>query len=253
MRLDFGPLNRAFKAWFLFCDEIWVGNFFHVEIEFIRLNLYIESYKLNLCDVSIHMEITIRVGATWKPSLRDSVSNRNFFKNWNSFNVFTRTVLHSLSLSLPLTPPLSTLCHSVSLSRLSSTLCCVPSHASPSTLCHSPSQRLRHSASPQCLTTLTPPSLWWLSHPSVSSVRYDFVIVWFVHLGLWFLFQSYGFRVLLCLILLYLYFTKKNMWPWCYHTIIIVIWKVDCTATRVHPPFWWIITKKKNVGEDCLK
>ena len=141
MRLDFGPLNRSFKARFLFCDEIWVGNFFHVEIEFIRLDLYIESYKLNLCDVSIHVEITIRVGATWKPSLRDSVSNRNFFKNWNSTFGAQSTLCHLVSLSrLPC--PISVT--QSSLSRLPSTL---SSHASPSTLCHASVTALRHSAS----------------------------------------------------------------------------------------------------------
>ena len=156
----------------------------------------------------------------------------------------------------------STLCHLVSLSHLPCPLSVTQStsHASrplsvafPLTPPLPLSVTLRHSASPPRLATLTPLSLWRLSHSPSPPVRYDFVIVWFVHLGLWFLFQSYGFRVLLYLILLYLYFTKKNMWPWCYHTIIIVIWKVDCTTTRVHPPFWWIITKKKNVGEDCLK
>ena len=162
-----------------------------MEIEFIRLDIH-------------------------PPGNRVSVSNRNFFKNWNStFGLAQSTLCHLVSLSRLPCPDSVT---QSSLSRLPSTL---SSHASPSTLCHAsvtapPSQRLRHSASPQRLATLTPLSLWQLSDSPSPPVKYDFVIVWFVRLGLWFLFQIYGFRVLLML-------------------------------------FWWIITKKKNVGEDCLK
>ena len=95
------------------------------------------------------------VGATWKPSLKDSVSNRVFSKNKGNVNAsHSRTVLrHSLSLTLPLTPPFSTLCHS-------------PSHAS-----------VTPSHAESCLTTLTPLmlipfSLWWLSHsPSPLSIN----------------------------------------------------------------------------------
>ena len=144
------------------------------------------------------------VGATWKLSLRDSVSNRVFSKNKGNVNAsHSRIVLrHSLSLTLPLTPPFSTLCHS-------------PSHASVTA---PPSHRLRHSLSrwvaprhphtshAHSSLTLTALSLTLSTvsqsggvkhrlHPSVNFVRYDFVIVWFFHVGLWFLFQSYGFCV----------------------------------------------------------
>ena len=144
---------------------------------------------------------------------------------------------HSPPLSVTQSPSHASPIHSLSLSVTAPPSQCL-------TLSHTSVTAPRHSTSPPSILSHSDGSHTHHLHPSVSSVRYDFVIVWFVHLGLWFLFQSYGFRVLLCLILLYLYFTKKNVWPWWYHTIIIVIWKVDCTATRVHPPFWWIITKK---------
>ena len=167
------------------------------------------------------------VGATWKLSLRDSVSNRVFSKNKGNVNAsHSRIVLrHSLSLTLPLTPPFSTLCHSPShasvtpppslpltLSRASP-----PSHLSCSLLSHSDGS-LTHPLHCQ--------SIWWCqaSSPPVS----QFCQVWFCYCVIF----SCGFVVfvpklwvlcVLCLIWLYFYFTKKNVWPWCYHTIIIII------------------------------
>ena len=182
------------------------------------------------------------VGATWKPSLRDSVSNRIFSKIKSNVNA---SLSHSHPLSVTHSPSHASLVHSLSLSlsRLRHTLWrwVAPRH---------PHSSLTLTALSLTLSTVSQSGgVKHRLHPSVSSVRYNFVIVWFLHVGLWFLFQSYGFLVLLCLILLYLYFTKKNVWPWCYYTIIIVIWKIDCTATRVHPPFWSIITKKKMLGK----
>ena len=157
-----------------------------------------------LCDVSIHVEIT----DLWVPPGNRFSETRfliGFFsKNKGNVNAFhSHTVLrHFLSLILPLTPPFSTLCHS-------------PSHASVTA---PPSHRLRHSLSrwvaphhphtshAHSSLTLTALSLTLSTvsqsggvkhrlHPSVNFVRYDFVIVWFFHVGLWFLFQSYGFCV----------------------------------------------------------
>ena len=43
-------------------------NLFHVEIESYRLDFHIEPQKLDFCGLIIHVD------ATWKSSLRDSVS-----------------------------------------------------------------------------------------------------------------------------------------------------------------------------------
>ena len=120
--------------------------------------------------------------STWKPSLRDSISNRNFFKNWNSLNV-------SLAQS--------TLCHLVYLSRLpcplsvtQSSLSCLPVHSLSLSLSrlpfHSlslsvttpPPQRLRHSASPPSLLSHSNGSLTHRLHLSG-------MILWLCDLFVW--------------------------------------------------------------------
>ena len=94
------------------------------------------------------------VGATWKLSLRDSVSNRVFSKNKGNVNAsHSRIVLrHSLSLTLPLTPLFSTLCHSP-LSRLHHTASVTPSLPSHASITLPPS----HSLHPLMLAFLLPP------------------------------------------------------------------------------------------------
>ena len=180
-----------------------------------------------LCDVSIHVEIT----DLWVPP-------GNRFSETRFLIGFFQKIKVMLT-PLTLAQSWDTLCHSLSLSRLPSPLSVTlpltpPSQRLHHTLSRWVAPRHPHTSHAHFSLTLTALSLTFSIvsqsggvkhrlHPLVNSIRYDFVIVWFFHVGLWFLFQSYGFRVLLCLIWLYFYFTKKNVWPWCYHTIIIII------------------------------
>ena len=169
-----------------------------------------------VCDVSIH------VGATWKLSLRDSVSNRVFFKNKASLMPVSLSLshipLHSLSLTFPLTPPSHPL-HPLTLAFLhpltvalrhphTDTLSC-------SCLSHSHGY-LTHPLHYQSVSTLK-----HRLHLSVSSLKYDFLIVWFFHVGLWFLFQSYDwFDCFVCYSVWFPRKCEKNLfgilcWDWC--------------------------------------
>ena len=114
----FARENRVYKTWFIY--RVLETQFSH--------------------DVSIHVEDNWSVGATWKLSLRDSVSNRGFSKIKHLNASHSRTYL-------------STLCHSLSLSRLSSPLSVIlPSHAS---ITLPPS----HSLHPLMLAFLLPPTV----------------------------------------------------------------------------------------------
>ena len=220
----FARENRVYKTWFIY--RVLETQFSH--------------------DVSIHVEDNWSVGATWKLSLRDSVSNRGFSKIKHLNASHSRTYL-------------STLCHSLSLSRLSSPLSVIlPSHASitlppshPLYPLTPPSHCLRHTLSTLSCSrfsslpksrlatlscsllshshsSLTHPlhcqsvsTLKHRLHSSVNSLRYDFVLVWFFHVGLWFLFQSYDwFDCFMCYSVWFPRKCEKNLfgilcWDWC--------------------------------------
>ena len=129
------------------------------------------------------------------------------------------SLLHSLSLSF------SRLRHTASVtpsppsnarvSRPSHSRASPPSHLSRSRLSHSHGS-LTHPLHCQSVSTLQ-----HRLHPSVSSLRYDFGIVWFFHVGLWFLFQSYDWFD--CFVCYAAWFPRKCekilfgilCWDWC--------------------------------------